>query len=535
MIQKILSHQSKTLTGAALVLGFASLFSRVVGVLRDRILAHQFGAGSELDIYTAAFRIPDFIYTLLIVGALSAGFIPLFLELYEKNKESAWKFTSRVINLTVLLVAGVSTILYFFTPELVHILVPGFSLAQKQTTVDLTRLMLLSPILLGLSAVVSSVLQSLRSFCMYALAPIFYNLGIIVGAIFLVPHFGLRGLGYGVVLGALMHLLIQLPTLWRAGYRYRALLSIHDKTVVKLSRMMIPRTLTLASVQCTTLLITSFASVLGAGSIAVFTFASNISSLPVGIIGISFALATFPTLSEYANSRDMDAFKKQLALTTRQILFFIIPLTVLFLLLRAQIVRVLLGTGNFSWDNTIMTATTVGMFSLSLFAQCLIPLYSRAFYALKNTRIPLILALLSLFITGFLSLGLKEYFGVAGLALAITVGSIVQLVFLNLSLKKITGDTQGPSFYERSGKMLVAALCMTGVTQLLKYPISLVVEMNTFGGIFLQGLLSGLGGLVVYGVLCSLLQVEEMSLLCQSLRKKWLKLRDIPVESDVLK
>lgn len=535
MIQKILSYQSKTLTGAALVLGFASLLSRIVGVVRDRILAHQFGAGIELDIYTAAFRIPDFIYNLLIVGALSAGFIPLFLEIYDKDKEKAWKFTSRVINLTIIFVGILSAFLYFFTPQILGLLLPGFSSSERTTTTELTRVMLFSPLLLGLSAVVSSVLQSLRSFFTYSLAPILYNIGIILGAVFFVPHFGLMGLAYGVLLGAFLHLLIQIPVMYKAGFQYERSISLKDKHIRKLSKSMIPRTLTLASVQVTTLFITSFASLLGAGSIAIFNFSNNIYSLPVGIIGVSFAIAVFPTLSEYAAAKDFDNFKKQLSLTTRQILFSILPLTILFILLRAQIVRVLLGTGQFNWENTIATATTIGMFSISLFSQCLLALFNRTFYALQNTKTPLYIALVSMTGTGLLSFYFKNFFGVAGLALGISLGSIFQVLFLYIALQKKLGTLDGKNILFSTGKILLACSALGFTVQNLKYPISLMVNMDTFWGIFLQGFLCGILGLLVYAIVCFILKVEEIQILFASLRKKWLRIRQIPVEEDPLK
>lgn len=535
MIKKILSYQSKTLTGAALVLGFASLLSRIVGVARDRILAHQFGAGIELDIYTSAFRIPDFIYNLLIVGALSAGFIPLFLEIYNKDKKDAWKFTSNVINIIFIAIGLISLGLYFFTPELLKILVPGFSQTERITTIELTRVMLWSPIILGLSAVVSSVLQSLRSFFIYSLAPILYNLGIILGAIFLVPHFGLLGLAYGVVIGALLHLLIQIPILYKAGFHYQRVINIRDTQIRKLSKTMIPRTLTLASVQCTTLFITSFASVLGAGSIAIFNFANNIYSLPIGIIAVSFAIAVFPTLSEYAAAKDFENFKKQLSLTTRQILFFILPATVLFILLRAQIVRVLLGSGAFNWNDTITTANTVGIFSLSLFSQSLLALLNRAFYALQNTKTPLFIAVISMGFTAALSFYFKNYFGVTGLALGISIGSIFQVILLWMALRKKLGKIDTKNILFSVGKISIACIALAFVTQELKYPISLLLNMDTFVGIFFQGLFSGLAGILVYGVVSYLLKVHEMQLLCSSLHRKWLKLRNIPLDEDSLK
>lgn len=525
----MLNAQSKTITGAALLLGGASFLSRIVGVLRDRILADSFGADRALDIYVAAFRIPDFIYNLIIVGALSAGFIPLFCELFKAEKEKAWKFTNTVLTITFLSTSFLSLILFFLLPQLSHLLFPTFSSSELTQTITLTRIMLLSPVILGVSAVVSSVLQSLRSFFLYSLAPIFYNLGIILGAIFLVPTFGLIGLGYGVIIGAFLHLAVQLPVLFTSGYRFGVSFRYKDASIIRLFRTMIPRTITLATVQITTLFVTSFASLLGAGSIAIFNFANNISSLPVGIIGISFALAAFPTLSEYAQTKNTEEFKKHLAFTTRQIFFFIIPFTVLFILLRAQIVRVLLGSGKFDWTDTIHTANMVGILAISLFAQCLIPLLSRAFYAFHNTKTPLVIALLSMTVTFLASFTLNRHFGLLGLGVGITLGYILQALLLFFALRKKIGHVDH-TLTTSLLKIILAALCMSIVTQLLKAPIAQFVPMDKFWGILTQGMVAGGAGILVYGLICYALKLHEMMVLSQSFQKRWLRIKKGEVE-----
>lgn len=534
-MKRLLTAPFQSITGAALLLGAASFLSRIVGLLRDRILAHQFGAGVELDVYTAAFRVPDFLYNIIIVGALSAGFIPIFLEIFEKEKEKAWKFTSTILNITFVALGIISLIAFLTLPYFLHNLVPGFSPESQAQTLMLTRIMLLSPIFLGLSGVVSSVLQSLRSFVVYSFAPLFYNIGIIIGALVFVPMFGLKGLAYGVVLGAIMHFAVQLPMLFHYGFHFQLSFSYKDSSVKKLFKLMVPRTLTLATVQINVLLTTLFASTLAVGSVAAYNFANNISSLPVGIIGISFALAAFPTLSELANKKDMSGFEQHVSRTTRQILFFIIPLTILFLLLRAQIIRILLGTGEFDWNDTIVTAQTVGMLSISLFAQCLIPLFIRAFYALQNTRTPLLVTFFSTLITIGLSFFLKNIFGISGLALGISIGSILQFLVLAVLLYKKMEVHNEKIIIVSTFKITLAALCMGIITQMVKYPISHFVDMNTFFGIFTQGLVAGIVGLSIYFFLCYCLKLPEMTILMKSFQKRWLKLKNVSPEVEELK
>lgn len=527
MIRKIITSQSKTITGAALVLGAASFVSRIIGVLRDRILAHQFGASEMLDTYYAAFRLPDLVYNLLIVGALSAGFIPVFMKAYLNKKEDAWHITNSLLNLIFLSLIITGILLYVTLPYIMRYMVPGFSEEALAETIRLSRIMLLSPLILGLSGVVSGVLQSVKSFFIYSLTPIFYNLGIIIGAIFLVPLYGLSGLAYGVILGTLLHLGIQLPTLFHHGFRYARVCDITHPYMKEIGTLMIPRTLTLATNQLNLVVITVIASTLTAGSLTVFNFANNLQYFPVGIIGISFALAAFPTLSEYFTKGDTDNMLRHLTNTIKQILFFIIPLSVIFLVLRAQIVRVVLGTGKFDWEATIATADTLAFFTLSFFAQCLIPLFTRAFYAMHNTWTPLVIAFISALLNIIGSLALKNVFGVAGLALAFTLSTLAQISMLWFALRHSTKTLHEEEIFSSLYKIVIAGICMFLVMQYLKQPLSSLVDMTRFWGILTQGTLAGTLGLLTYASITFLFRVEEMRHFLNTLHKKWLRLSKI--------
>lgn len=530
MIQKLFSSQSKSVTGAALILSAASFLSRLIGVLRDRIFADRFGAGNTLDVYYAAFRIPDLVYNLIIVGALSAGFIPVFMEVWIKDKKKALDITNGLISILALSLIVVCTALFFLTPRLVHLLVPGFGPGQIDQTIALTRIMLVSPIILGLSGIASGVLQSLKCFFVYSLTPIVYNLGIILGAIFLVPVLGMQGLAYGVLLGATLHLAIQIPVLIQHGFRLHPSLPFADSYVRKIGKLMIPRTLTLATGQLNFLIITIIASTLPEGSLTIFNFANNLQYFPVGIIGISFALATFPTLSQLFAEKKPTEFVQQISNTVRQIIFFIMPLTVIFLLLRAQIVRVALGAGKFDWTATITTADTLALFSLSLFAQALIPLLTRAFYAIHNTFTPLLIAFISVLINIIGSLALKESMGVAGLALAFSVAAIFQLTVLWISLRVITQKLDESNLLHPIYKIVVASLCMAAAVQFLKEYTGPMLDMTRFWGIFIQGVIAGLGGLLVYVCTCRLLRLEEITHLYITCKTKLFNIKNIQAD-----
>jgi putative peptidoglycan lipid II flippase len=527
MIRKILSNQSKTITGAAIILGAASFISRFIGIIRDRVFAHTFGAGTDLDTYYAAFRIPDLVYNLVIVGALSAGFIPIFTKLLNKDKKEAWQVTNGIINILGLFLLIVIGVLFIFTPQIMSLMVPGFSAKELDITVGLTRIMLLSPIILGLSSIVSGVLQSFKSFFVYALTPIVYNIGIIIGAIFFVPVLGLNGLAYGVVLGALLHLGIQIPTFIKHGFRYKPIFFWKNKNIKKIGKLMIPRTLGLATTQINLVVITFFASTVGVGSIAVFNFANNIQHFPVGIIGISFAIAAFPTLSQLVAEDKKNKMIEHLTQTIRQIIFFIIPLSIIFLLLRAQIVRVVLGSGQFSWADTINTADTLAFFTFSLFAQALIPLMVRVFFAIQDTWTPFLIGLSSSLINIIAGLILKDIYGVSGLALAFSIAMIFQLVLLWIVLRAKLGTLKESLMVQSIHKIAVASLVMSISVQFIKTPLSQIVDMTRLWGIFTQGAIAGILGLLVYGAICYMLKLEEMIQFHSSLQRKFIKIKNV--------
>jgi len=530
MIRRLLSSQIKSITGAAILLGSASFVSRLIGVLRDRIFAHQFGAGTTLDAYYAAFRIPDLVYNLLVVGALSAGFIPVFIKVYEKSKSKSWEVTNSIINILGVGLIILCIILFIFTPQIIPLLVPGFNGEKLDLTITLTRIMFFSPILLGISSVVSGVLQATKSFFVYALTPIMYNLGIIAGALIFFPIFGEIGLAFGVILGALLHLLIQLPTFFKHGYRYKFVFNIKDIFVREIAKLMIPRTLGLATSQLHILVITYLASTLSEGSLTVFNFANNLQYFPIGIIGYSFAIAAFPTLSYLATQNKKEEIAEHISSTTKQILFLIIPLSIIFLLLRAQIVRVVLGSGAFDWTATIMTANTLAFFALSLFAQCLIPLFARTFYALEDTMTPFIISFVVAVINIFLGIYLKDSLGVAGLALAFSIAMVIQLSFLWLFLKLKLGSLGEAQIIKSLNKIVFSAFCMAVTVQSLKLPLSNIFGMDTFKGVLFQGFFAGTAGLLAYLLICYFLKLPELTHIQTSLTRKWLKLRNVQAE-----
>ncbi len=530
MFRNIFRRQINSITVAAALVALSSLASRLLGIIRDRILAGQFGAGTTLDIYYAAFRIPDLIFNLIILGALSAGFIPIFTSLIKDfkcdkecglrnhNKE-AWGLVSNVLNILLLALIIISAIGIIFAGKLTGLITPGFSPEDQALTATLTRIMFLSPLFLGISGIFGGVLQSFKRFLVYSLAPILYNIGIIIGALYFVDIWGVSGLAWGVILGAFLHMIIQIPTVYHLGWRYCFKIAWRDVNTWRIGRMMIPRTSSLAISQINLVVITIIASGLSSGSLTVFNFANNLQSFPIGIFGISFAIAAFPVLSKFAFN--LKELASNFSSTIRQILFFIIPATVLIIILRAQIIRVVLGTGSFDWQDTILTMNTLAFFALSLFAQATIPLLVRVFYARHNSATPFYIGLISVFANIILSFTLAERMGVAGLALAFSIANILNFILLWLWLHFKVGYLDIYNILISSLKFIVAAVAAGLTAQIMKVVVWPIVDMTKFSGVFIQLLVSALAGMLIYAFFCYLFKSEEFFNFISALKKRW--------------
>ncbi|HOF42661.1 MAG TPA: murein biosynthesis integral membrane protein MurJ [Candidatus Moranbacteria bacterium] len=521
---------TQSIAAAAFIISLAGIASRILGLFRDRILAGQFGAGDTLDAYYAAFRIPDLIYNLMIVGALSAAFIPIFTEyIADKKEEDAWRFSSGMLSLQIFFMGTVSLILIAVAPWMMKIITPGFSGEKMDLTVQLTRIMFLSPLLLGISGIYGGILVSFKKFLIYSLAPIFYNVGIIIGVVFFVKFWGPVGLAWGVVLGALFHMLLQYPSVKFSGFSFKPLFfdALKNTGVRKAFKLMIPRTMTVAVTQINFTIITIFASTLAAGSLAVFNFANNIQSAPIGLFGISFSIAVFPALSAYAAKKEKMEFIKAFSRTFRQILFFVIPLSVFIFVLRAQTVRVLLGSGKFDWDDTILTFQTLGLLVASLFAQAVLPLLTRAFYALQDTKTPFYIALLSEVVNIVLVIALIGHFGVLGLAIAFSFASILNMALLLIFLKRNLPDIDGKIILGSTAKIVAASVIGGAVAQVAKYVVGSRGELDTFVAVFTQLVVAGLAGAMAFAIASYYFKIKEFFQFTESVTKKLFKAKKV--------
>ena len=514
-LRNLANIQSETVGGAAFVIAAAGIASRLLGFVRDRLLAGHFGAGDTLDAYYAAFRIPDTLYNLLVMGALSAAFVPVFTEFISKEKKKeALDLAAGVLEWILLVLGAVSIVAIIAAPAIVTVLAPGFSDEKRALTVELTRIMLLSPLFLGASAVFGGMLLTFRCFTAYSLAPIIYNVGIIVGITLLVPVFGLSGLAWGVALGALLHMTVQIPSV-RSRKFFPALFRHplrFDGPVRRVVMLMIPRTLGIAANQLSLFLTTVFASMLASGSLAIFTLASNIEAIPIGLFAVSFSLAAFPTLSFSASEKRDGEFFETLARTTRRILFFVVPVAMLFIVFRAQVVRIVLGSGRFDWNDTISTFGVLGWLSVSLFAQELIPLFARAFYAIQDSKTPFFYAILGETVYVGSAIFLLPRYGTDALAMAFSLGSVANFLFLLLALRKKIEEWDDSQFFRENALIFLSAILAGIVAQLSKTLFSFFTmsPLDTFLKVFLQlgfGTLLGFGTFLLF---CNWFKISEL-------------------------
>ncbi|MDO8529280.1 MAG: murein biosynthesis integral membrane protein MurJ [bacterium] len=529
MIKKLINNKifngrpTESVATAAFIIMGAGIVSNVLGLFRDRLLASAFGAGDTLDVYYAAFRIPDLIYNLLILGALSAAFIPVFAGLVGKDKkDEAWQLANGLTNLAFFFIIILSLFFAIFAPYIMKILTPGFPPEKMASAVGFTRIMFLSPLFLGISGIMGGILTSLKRFLVYSIAPLLYNIGIIIGILVFVKLMGPIGLAWGVVLGAFLHMLLQYLTVRNLGYKHRwtFLESLKNSEVRRVLKLMLPRMAGISVNQFNLMVTTVFASTLVAGSLAIFNFATNLQSVPLYVFGISFSIAVFPALSTFASQGEKEKFVQAFSETFRQIMFFIIPSSVFMLVLRAQIVRLVLGAGKFDWNDTILTFQCLGILVLGLFAQSLVQLLARSFYALQDTKTPFYVAIVTEIVYILAAIMLIGRIQILGLAIAVSLSSLAQMFLLLFILRKRFGNLDDKNIIKSVAKIFLASLASGVGIQITKYLVALAIDLDRFVDVFTQLAVSSLVGLAIFIAICYALKLEEFMKFKNSLTKK---------------
>jgi len=541
---------------AAMILAVSSVISGLLGLFRDRLLAGTFGAGQSLDIYYAAFKIPDFVYNIISLSIASvAVLIPFFLGKISISQERGREFLDNIFSIFLPAMIFLSVIIFFATPYLSNIITPGFFQEARDQLIIFTRILLLSPLLLGLSNLLSTVVQSFNRFFVYALSPIFYNIGIIFGILFLSPQMGMKGIVFGVILGALMHVCVQIPSIIKLGFVPKLITKLNFSEAWQVMKLSLPRSLGLGLNQLVFIFITAMASFLSAGSIAIFNLSFNLQALPLTVIGVSYSVAAFPTLARLFVSNQRKKFLAHTTSAMRQVIFWSIPVAILLIVLRAQIVRVILGYGQFGWRDTRLTAASLGLFAVSITAQSLILLFARAFYAAGKTLRPMMVNVISLvFIIGgififmkllnvsadvrsFLEriLRVKDVQGVEMLILPLvfSVGMIFNAIFLMRIFQKDFGEiwlSVRKTFFQ----VILASVLMGLVTFSSLNVLDKIFNIRTFIGIFSQGFVSAVFGIGVWYMVLRSAKNKELNEIIVSLKQKFWKTPAIAPEPEEL-
>ena len=546
---KAVTKEVRGMHEAAYLLAFFALLSQILGLFRDRLLASEFGIGQTLDVYYAAFRIPDFLF----VTIASLFSLYAILPVLSRIEEGSVRMLEGILVWFFALTGAAAAILYVFVPTLAPHLVPGFNLEQHGDLVTLTRILLLQPILLGASNVLSSLTQLRSRFVLYAISPLFYNCGIIFGIIALYPSMGITGLAWGVVIGAGMHMLVQVPQFFvERGLEKPKKVSVPLREILTLS---VPRTLALASGQFTLLALIALASSITNGAISAFTFSMNLQAVPLAVIGMSYSVAAFPTLARFIGKGEKSSFLLHITTALRHIVFWSIPAVIFIIVLRAQIVRVILGSGAFDWDATRLTAAALAVLILSLTSQSIVYVLARGYYAAGKTARPVLLALISVIVSVASAVLLLAVFGESPffkyfvetlLRVNGVDGTGVLMLAFGYSVGALISSGIGIWFFARDFEVSLGSLWGTVLRSFSSATIGgffayltltfmgNFVDINTFAGIFAQGLAGGIAALVVTALVLYLLKSQELREVLDALTRKLRDKGEVAVEPSEL-
>lgn len=556
MVEKIKLFFNREITGlheAAYLLAFFTFLSQLLGMVRDRLLAGTFGASQILDVYYASFRIPDFLFV-LITSFISASVLVPVLSKHIGNQENLKKTIDSLFSIFIYTVLVISAIIFIFTPQFLKMLMPVIANGEFSSDLVLfTRILLLSPIILGISQLFGSIVQVYRKFFIYAISPIVYNLGIISGVVFFYPKFGNVGLIYGVVIGLILHVLIQIPTISNHKLIPKITAKIDWPLVREVVLVSFPRAVTLASTQLILLVMISIASSLAIGSIAVFNFSYNLQSVPLAIIGVSYSMAAFPTLSRLFANGNREEFLGHLITAARHIIFWSFPIIVMFIVLRAQIVRTVLGSGEFDWEATRLTAASFAIFSISVLAQSLILLFVRGYYSSGQTRKPLFINIFSMIATLILTFVFVGIFRISPafaeifdsilrvsdlpgtivlmLPLAFSAGMILNAILLWRAFEK---DFPGFSvtLWRTMYQSFIASIGAGYVAYLSLQIFAKILSLDKLYGIFLQGFFSGIIGIFVGTIILIIMKNSETTEILRALHNKVWKTKNVIIDQE---
>lgn len=525
---KWLETQQTSINSAAAIIAMANAFSVLFGFVRTRVVLSYF-TEDIVTAWTLAFQIPDMLFQLLIFGALSAAFIPIFLSLKKTTDETtAFKMSSIVLNILLLAFTAASLVIFVFAePLTVARIGDKLTLDQLAIVIKLTRLMLLAQVFFTVSNVFTGILQSYKRFIIPSLAPIIYNLGIILGVVLFSKQFGIHSAGLGVILGAALHMIVQIPLGLKLGFRPSFSLNVKHPGVIKLFLLSPARFLTIGVSQLQTLAMAYFATSIAPLSFLYISYATYLSVFPIRMFGVPLSQAALPFLSQYSKQEELAKFRDLILQSLHQISFLAMPTSVLLLILRVPIVRLAYGTDNFSWTSTVTTGKVLAILAISITAQAMVQLLIRGFHALKDTKTPLAISILFTVVYLVLASYVISFttLGIIGLAIVGTFSFILELVLFMVLLNKVVPEFIGKKMLMPQLKMMAASFFMA-IFLYLPFRIFDELIFNTTKTIELIGLTitTGTIGMLVYIYFAALFEIKELELVTKTLgglSKKW--------------
>ncbi|MFH1827463.1 MAG: murein biosynthesis integral membrane protein MurJ [bacterium] len=533
--KKFLLTKQKTIISSTLVVALMILISRLFGFLRYRILAGYFDK-SQLDIFFASFRIPDFVFEILITGAISSTFIPIFIK-YHKDKDKLNEIISSIINAVSLIFLGFVIILYVFVDNIIPLMTPGFSPEKIQIITYYSKMLLIGQLpFMVFASFLTGLGQANKIFILSAIAPIVYNLSIIIATIFFAGSFHLVAPIAGVILGSFLLFITQLPLIFNSGFIYQPVLKI-TKGVKEFFNMVVPRVVTVLTAQIDATIDLLLASTLGTGSYTVFYFAQRLQLLPVSILGISFGQASLPYLSEVYQDKKYEEFKKIIIDSILSIFFLTIPIAAFFIFARTPIVRLFFGGDKFDWDATVQTAVTLSYFALSIPLHSIYYFVTRCFYAFLDSKTPFYISVFSIFVNIILSLFfifvLKLPVWALGISFSISI-SINVLILLFLLSKKFKGLNLRLLILE-SIKIFSATFISSFFVYLeMKLIDGLIFDTSRTINVFLLLITGAFSFLLSYSFLSWILNVKEAGVIINFIKKiRGYKKRVVEIYTDV--
>lgn len=420
------------LARSAAIVAIAFVASRILGLFREVIVAYHFGTGGVSDAYVAAFRIPDLLFLVIMAGSFGSAFVPVFAGFMGRGEEErGWRLASAVLTWSVLIVAATAALIFVLAGPLVrYVVVPGLAAEYQQTTINLMRLLLLSPILLGLGIASKGILEAQDRYVFPALAPLVYNLSIIAGGLFLVPFFGIYALAIGVVVGAAFHVAVQVPGLIRSGLRFSPTVDRTTEGLGTVWRLLLPRVLGQAAFQINFIVVTFFASSVSTGAAAALNFAWQLLMLPHGVLALSISTVIFPSMSRLYDQGRLDDLRAMFLHAMRPLLFLTVPASIGLFAFREPIIRVTLRFGSFDERSVHLVASAVAYFAAGLVFYAFVEVLTRVFYAMRDTKTPVIAGLSTIALNIVLCAVLVGPLGIAGLALSLSVTTAFEGVIL---------------------------------------------------------------------------------------------------------